>query len=114
MEREMAWTRSLELDASTPAARAAGLLVLPSFVSNSTEKIFAPRGGTATIECHVRHLGDRAVRGALHYHTITGGIYASHNWIYSLLSKQIYQFDLHHTAHTLALYTATRRRRRFS
>jgi hypothetical protein len=63
MAREMAWTRGLERGASTPAAGpgAAGH-ILPSFVSNSTERIFAPRGGTATIECHVRHLGDRAVR----------------------------------------------------
>ena len=35
--------------------------IKPEFLSNSTVKVFAPQGGTATIECHVIHLGDRAV-----------------------------------------------------
>ena len=36
-------------------------LLPPQFDSNSTVEVFAPRGGTASIECHVFNLGDRAV-----------------------------------------------------
>ena len=38
---------------------------IPSFQTNSSDTVFAPWGGTATIQCTVRNLGDRAVRNIL-------------------------------------------------
>ena len=42
-------------------ASMSALHVKPQFVNNSTAEVFAPRGGTASIECHVQNLGDRVV-----------------------------------------------------
>ena len=56
-----AWRRPQKL-ALTPSTTAPSeFQVQPHFDNNSTTKVFAPRGGTASIECHVKNLGDRAV-----------------------------------------------------
>ena len=61
--RERAWTRPMTVTPSVPGEIAIlpGIMPDPSFVNNSTVSVFAPLWGTATIECHVLNLGDRAV-----------------------------------------------------
>ena len=56
-----AWKRPQKLGLTPPTTTYSALHVQPQFYNNSTNKVYAPRGGTASIECHVKNLGDRAV-----------------------------------------------------
>ena len=47
--------------APPPTSISVGVQPEPEFYNNSTARVFAPRGGTASIECQVKNLGDRAV-----------------------------------------------------
>ena len=66
----MSWTepdfstgrkRPQKLALTPPTTTSSELHVQPQFDNNSTTKVYAPRGGTASVECHVKNLGDRAV-----------------------------------------------------
>ena len=56
-----AWRRPQNLALMPPTTTTGDLQIQPQFYNNSTTKVFAPKGGTASIECHVKNLGDRAV-----------------------------------------------------
>ena len=55
------WKRPQKLGLTPRTTTSSALHVQPIFYNNSTTKVYAPRGGTASIECHVKNLGDRAV-----------------------------------------------------
>ena len=56
-----AWRRPQKLALTPPATTSSALHVQPQFDNNSTTKVYAPKEGTAYIECHVKNLGNRAV-----------------------------------------------------
>ena len=74
IDGEMSWTepdfssawrrqqkQKQKLALTPPTTASSALHDHPQFDNNSTTKVYAPKGGTASIECHVKNLGDRAV-----------------------------------------------------
>jgi len=78
----------------------------PQFDNNTTVAVFAPRGGTATIECHVSNLGDRAVswirKRDLHILTIGSITYTADRRFTSVQNEDstVWQLTIEPTLHT--------------
>ena len=57
LEDELSWSQGpVTISEETPTSSSQ-----PQFSSNRTGIVFAPRGGTASLECHVSNLGDSVV-----------------------------------------------------
>jgi len=101
--KEISWTRGPHMESLTTAV--AGSLP-PHFLSNDTVKVWAPKGGTASIECHVANLGDRAVswirKRDLHILTIGSITYTADRRFQSSqsLDSTVWRLSIEPTLHT--------------
>jgi len=104
-EFSTAWRRPQKLS-FTPHTTSTSDLAQPQFYNNSTTKIFAPRGGTASIECHVKNLGDRAVswirKRDLHILTIGSITYTADRRFTSSQNEDstVWRLTIHPTLHS--------------
>jgi len=100
--KEISWTRSPSVEGLTTAIGS----LTPRFLSNDTVKVWAPKGGTAAIECHVANLGDRAVswirKRDLHILTIGSITYTADRRFQSSqsLDSTVWRLSIEPTLHT--------------